>query len=72
METAQRGVVPRALQDRLAADIRQALASPTVSKRFGDLGFEPASASGETFAQIIRSDYERWGEVIRRNKIRAE
>ena len=64
--------VPRGIQDRLATDIRQALAAPVVAKRFADFGFDPASASGEAFNQIVKQDYERWGEVIRKNNIKAE
>jgi tripartite-type tricarboxylate transporter receptor subunit TctC len=64
--------VPAALQTRLAGDIRQALAAPSVANRFRELGFDPASASGDAFNQIVRNDYERWGEVIRKNKLRVE
>ena len=64
--------VPRPLQDKLAADIRQALASPVVAKRFSELGFEPAALTGEAFNQVVKQDFERWGEVIRRNNIKAE
>jgi tripartite-type tricarboxylate transporter receptor subunit TctC len=64
--------VPRALQDRIAADLRQALAAPSVMKRFAELGFEPGQLSGEAFNQVVKQDYERWGEVIRKNNIKAE
>jgi tripartite-type tricarboxylate transporter receptor subunit TctC len=62
----------RQLQDRLALDIRQALAAPLLSKRFSELGFDPASASTEEFRQIILRDYEGWGALIRKNNIKAE
>ncbi len=61
--------VPRPLQDKLAADIRRALEAPAVAGRLRELGFEISGVSGEAFNSIVRRDYERWGEVIRKNKI---
>ncbi len=64
--------VPRPVQTQLANDIQRALATPTVSKRFAELGFDPATASGDAFNEIVMRDYQRWGDVIRKNNIKAE
>jgi tripartite-type tricarboxylate transporter receptor subunit TctC len=64
--------VSRPLQEKLASDLRQALNAPPVAGRFRDLGFEVTGTSGEAFNAIVRRDYERWGEVIRKNKLRVE
>lgn len=61
--------VSRPLQEKLAGDIRRALEAPTVAPRLRELGFEITGVSGEPFNAIVRRDYDRWGEVIRRNKI---
>jgi len=63
---------PRPVLDKLAADIRYALQVPGVVGRFGELGIEPTGVSGDAFNAIIKSDFERWGEVIRKNKLRAD
>jgi tripartite-type tricarboxylate transporter receptor subunit TctC len=58
--------------DRLAADIRAVLQLPAVAGRFRELGVEPSGVSGDEFNAIVRRDYERWGAIIRSNKLRAD
>ena len=64
--------VPRGLQEKIAGDVRRTLQAPGVSTRLKDLGFEISGVSGDAFNEIVRRDYERWGEVIRKNNIRSE
>jgi tripartite-type tricarboxylate transporter receptor subunit TctC len=66
------GSTPRPLLDKLAADIRWALALPAVANRFREVGLEPSGVSGDEFNAIVRRDYARWGEIIRANKLRAD
>jgi len=66
------GGTPRPVLDRLAADIRAVLQLPAVAGRFRELGIEPSGVSGDEFNAIVRRDYERWGEIIRANKLRAD
>jgi len=64
---------PRAIVDRLYAEIRQALQHPEVRKRQNAVGIEPAgSASPSEFAQFIRADTQRWARIIRAADIRLE
>jgi tripartite-type tricarboxylate transporter receptor subunit TctC len=63
---------PRPVIDKLAADIRAVVLSSAVSTRFRELGFTATGLQADAFAQIIRRDLERWGKVIRDNKIKAE
>jgi len=63
---------PKPLLDKLAADIRWALALPSVGNRFRELGVEPSGVSGDEFNAIVRRDYAAWGEIIRKNKLRAD
>ena len=66
------GATPKPVLEKLAADIRQVLQLPAVANRFRELGVEPSGVSGEQFEEIVRRDYERWGEIIRKNKLRAD
>ena len=66
------GGTPKAVLDKLAADIRAVLQLPAVANRFRELGVEPSGVSGEEFNAIVRRDYARWGEIIRANKLRAD
>lgn len=66
------GDTPKPVLDKLAADIRWALALPAVANRFRELGVEPSGVSGDEFNAIVRRDYAAWGEIIRKNKLRAD
>jgi tripartite-type tricarboxylate transporter receptor subunit TctC len=66
------GATPKSVLEKLAADIRAVLQLPTVANRFRELGVEPSGVSGDEFNEIVRRDYERWGEIIRKNKLRAD
>lgn len=57
---------------KLALDIRAALQTPAVGDRFRQLGTEPSGVSGEEFNAIVRRDYARWGEIIRKNNLRSD
>jgi tripartite-type tricarboxylate transporter receptor subunit TctC len=49
----------------LHSAIRQAVAADAVQAGLTRLGFEPADASPEEFAQIIVADTQRWAEVVK-------
>jgi tripartite-type tricarboxylate transporter receptor subunit TctC len=66
------GGTPKAVTDKLAADIRSVLQIPAVANRFRELGVEPSGVSGDAFNDVVRRDYARWGEIIRRNNLRAD
>ena len=63
---------PKEVVDRIAAEVRAAVLSPDLSSRFREMGFESTGVPAERFGEIVRRDYERWGQVIRENKIRAD
>src|SRR6266571_3642929 len=66
------GGTPRPVLEKLAGDIRRVLRMPAVANRFRELGVEPSGVSGERFNRIVRRDYARWGEIIRRNHLKAD
>jgi tripartite-type tricarboxylate transporter receptor subunit TctC len=66
------GGTPKAVLDKLAADIRSVLQISAVANRFRELGVEPSGTSGDDFNAIVRRDYKRWGEIIRANRLRAD
>jgi tripartite-type tricarboxylate transporter receptor subunit TctC len=43
-----------------------------VKERFRTLGATPIGGSGAEFAKLIRSDYDKWGPVIKAAGIEAE
>ncbi len=66
------GGTPAPVLAKLANDIQAALRTPAVGDRFRQLGTEPSGVSGDAFNAIVRQDSERWGEVIRKNNLRAD
>jgi len=59
--------VPKLIVNKLNAEINQALASPSLKARFAAIGAEPAHGTPEQFAGLIRKEYAKWGEVIKRS-----
>jgi tripartite-type tricarboxylate transporter receptor subunit TctC len=64
--------VPRPIIDRLNAAINKAIQSSTFRDRFAVIGDEPAGGTPEEFAELIRADSAKWGEVIRRSGARLD
>lgn len=57
---------------RLNAEVAKALALPDLKARLAELGIEPAAGTPGDFDKLIRADIERWGKVIRAQKITLE
>jgi tripartite-type tricarboxylate transporter receptor subunit TctC len=59
--------LPRPIVDRLNAAVNEAIRSTLFIERFAFIGDEPAGGTPEQFAETIRIDSARWGEVVRRS-----
>jgi tripartite-type tricarboxylate transporter receptor subunit TctC len=64
--------VPRPIIDKLNAGINKAIESQTFRDRFAMIGDEPAGGPPEEFAELIRTDSAKWGEVVRRSGARLD
>jgi tripartite-type tricarboxylate transporter receptor subunit TctC len=58
-----------ALRDRISADFNDVLKMPDVAQGIRNTGVEPAGGTPEETAAFIKSEAQRWGEVIRKNNI---
>lgn len=63
---------PRDITTRLHAEVVKALASPELQSIWAQQGAEAGGESSEQFARFIRSEIEKWGTVVRQNKIVIE
>jgi len=63
---------PKEVLSRLYAETMKALARPEVRKRLEDLGGEPGSLTPEQFAAMNRSDFERFGKLVKAVGIKGE
>jgi tripartite-type tricarboxylate transporter receptor subunit TctC len=60
---------PREIIARLNAEVVTILALPEMKARFAELGYETVGSTPAQFDQWIRTETERWGKVIRAQKI---
>ena len=60
------------LAEKIATVFRKALQSPGIVKMIESNGNEVSGAGPKEYADIVRKDYERWGEVIRGAGIKIE
>jgi len=58
--------------ERMAMEIRNALADATVKKRFAEVGMVTVGSSPAEFAQFIRSESARWRGIVERTGITPE
>ncbi|HEX2829240.1 MAG TPA: tripartite tricarboxylate transporter substrate binding protein [Burkholderiales bacterium] len=56
---------PRDVVSTLNASIHKALNSPEVVKRLAQLGQTRAFGTPEQFGQLMKSEHERWGKVVK-------
>ena len=53
-------------------EVNASLADPKLKARFTDLGGTPLVGSPADFGKLIAEETEKWGNVIRSAKLRAE
>lgn len=63
---------PRAVIERLNAELVKTLAAPEVRDRFVQLGYETVGSTPEQFRIWIRNESAKWGKVIREHAITAQ
>lgn len=63
---------PKAVVDRVNAEMNRALALPDIQARFTQMGFEPAGGTAADFAQAIQRDAQKWSQVIKDAGVRPE
>jgi tripartite-type tricarboxylate transporter receptor subunit TctC len=60
---------PQPIVDLLHREVVKVMAQPDVRQRLADMGFDPVASSPGEFAEWIRTETVRWGNVIRDAKI---
>ena len=63
---------PRAVVARLNTEINAVLKDPEASSALVKIGFTPVGGTPEQFQQLIGSNIDKWGRVIREARIKAE
>lgn len=63
---------PKAVIDRLNAEIRKILAADEIKKRFAEFGAEPTPTTPEVFSALVKSEIARWSKVVKDANIKPE
>lgn len=63
---------PKAVVQKLNAEINRILVSAEVKERLAQLGATPDPLTPEQFLQFIRSDNEKWAKLIRERKLETD
>lgn len=63
---------PKPILDRLNAEIARMLRAPDVKQRFGPLGIEPVTSSGEEFDRLIAEEVASFTRIARAANIKVE
>jgi tripartite-type tricarboxylate transporter receptor subunit TctC len=63
---------PAPTVDRLNSELDRILRRPEIVQRFREAGSEVTTTTPRAFAELVRSDYQRWEEVVRRLGITAK
>jgi tripartite-type tricarboxylate transporter receptor subunit TctC len=64
--------VPRAIVDKLSADVGKVLASPATRERWQPIGIEPRPTTPAAFDQLLAEEIRVFSEIARGANIRAE
>jgi tripartite-type tricarboxylate transporter receptor subunit TctC len=66
---------PKAVIDRIAKALQEAIKDPTVRQRFADLGAEPVSESAATPEALrtqLKTEIDKWGPIIKKAGVYAD
>ena len=63
---------PRAVIDRLNADIKSVMTSPQMVERMAGYGIQTTHSTPEEFAERIRTDTQKWAQIIEQSGARAD
>jgi tripartite-type tricarboxylate transporter receptor subunit TctC len=63
---------PRPIVDKLAAEVKRILELPEVATQLKGLGAEPAPSAPDQFAQFLKSERAKWGEVVKASGARID
>jgi tripartite-type tricarboxylate transporter receptor subunit TctC len=63
---------PKAIVDRINAEIAKVLAQPETRQRLLQIGFEPAGGTPETLAAFEKRERDKWGPLIKAAGLKGE
>jgi tripartite-type tricarboxylate transporter receptor subunit TctC len=56
---------PRAIVDRLNAELRKAVADPGVASNLKSQSLDPMHMTPDEFAKVLKSDYDKYESIVK-------
>jgi tripartite-type tricarboxylate transporter receptor subunit TctC len=63
---------PKAIVDKLNAELKRALADPGVAKKLSSQTLDPMHMTTEQFAQRLKADYDKYAKVVKLSRARID
>jgi tripartite-type tricarboxylate transporter receptor subunit TctC len=63
---------PRAVIDKLNAEVNRALSDPKMLERLAELGGTPMKTTPEGFGQVIKAETDKWAPVVKASGAKVE
>lgn len=63
--------IPQPIMARMHAEMAKVLKIPAVQERISQMGIDMAASTPEELGRFIAGEVDRWGKVVRDNKIKA-
>lgn len=64
--------LPKPILDKLSGTLSAALKNARVQKTIADIGMDLAPSTPEEMGELLRRDYDRWGELVRLTGAKVE
>lgn len=64
--------LPKAIVDKVNADIQKALATPALRERYKSLDTEPDGGTPQEFVELVRRETPKWAEVVKRSGAKVD
>jgi tripartite-type tricarboxylate transporter receptor subunit TctC len=64
--------LPPEVVKRMTSEIKKALAAPEVAERYRVLDTEPDASGPEAFAELVRREQRKWGDVVARSGAKVD
>jgi tripartite-type tricarboxylate transporter receptor subunit TctC len=61
--------IPKAIADKLTAELTEIAKEPAIIQRLKDLGMTPMNLAGEDLEKQLKIDYAKWQPIVERAKI---